>query len=90
MVVCINRFPTDSENEVALVKKLASEAGAQETVSGHHFAKGGEGAVELAKAVDNTVKTHKAELKFLYDLNMPIKDKIETIAKKIYNAKDVS
>ncbi|MGH7163622.1 MAG: formate--tetrahydrofolate ligase, partial [Planctomycetota bacterium] len=78
-VVAINRFTTDTESEVRLVRKIAIEAGAEAAVSTDHWAKGGEGAVELAHAVAAACRK-PGEFRFLYPLEAPIRDKIETIA----------
>ncbi len=88
VVVAINRFKFDTDAEVELVKKLALEAGAEDAVMSNHWAEGGAGAVELAKAVVAACEK-PADFKFLYPLEMSIKDKIKTIATKIYGAADV-
>ncbi|CAH1792800.1 unnamed protein product [Owenia fusiformis] len=89
VVVAINSFVTDSPAEVALVAKISKEAGAFDAVVCEHWAKGGEGAADLAAAVKRACE-QPSNFKFLYDLNLPIKDKIETIAKEIYGADGVS
>ena len=87
-IVCINRFHTDTEAELALVRRLAGEAGAVAVVS-NHWLQGGEGALELAEAVvaecdrPNTFKP-------LYDLDVPLRDRIERIARTLYGADGVS
>lgn len=88
-VVAINRFPTDTQAEVDLVKKMARQAGAQEAVLTEHWAKGGAGAIELAEAVVAACEKSN-HFKFLYPLEWSIKQKIEKIAKDIYGADGVS
>lgn len=87
VVVAINRFKFDTDAEIALVKKIAIEAGAFDAVMSNHWALGGAGAVDLANAV---IKASEApsDFKFLYDLNIGIKEKIVSIA-KMYGAKGV-
>ena len=87
-VVAINQFPSDTSQELKLLKKMISEKGATSAVS-EVWAKGGDGGVELAKAVLETLEKKRANFKFLYDENQSIKTKIETIATKIYGAKNV-
>jgi formyltetrahydrofolate synthetase len=89
VVVAVNRFYTDTQNEIDLVCKAAVERGAAEAaVVSEHWEFGGEGAVELAKAVIAAAeKPH--DFHFLYPLEMSIKEKIEIIAKEIYGADGV-
>jgi methylenetetrahydrofolate dehydrogenase (NADP+)/methenyltetrahydrofolate cyclohydrolase/formyltetrahydrofolate synthetase/formate--tetrahydrofolate ligase len=89
VVVAVNKFPTDSMAEVELVKKLAMEAGAETAVMSDHWADGGDGAKELAQAVVEACEK-PSDFKFLYDLDQPIKKKIEIICKEMYNAADVT
>ncbi len=88
VVVAINQFTTDTEAEIKVIKEKALKAGAQAAVISQVWAKGGQGGVELAEAVVEACKT-KSEFKFLYSLDIPIKEKIETIATKIYGADGV-
>ncbi|MCB0017573.1 MAG: formate--tetrahydrofolate ligase, partial [Anaerolineales bacterium] len=88
VVVAINRFHTDTEAEVALVKKIAAEAGAFDAAMSNHWADGGAGAVELAEAVIKACQA-PSEFKLLYDAKLSIKEKIETIAREIYSAAGV-
>ncbi len=88
-VVAINVFDTDHADEIEAVKRISIEAGALGAAVSRHFAEGGKGAIELAEMVIEAAD-HPNEFKFLYDLDQPIKAKIETIAKKIYGAADVS
>ncbi|WP_420627928.1 formate--tetrahydrofolate ligase [Candidatus Leptofilum sp.] len=88
VVVAINKFKDDTDNEVALVRKIALEAGAEDAVMSNHWAEGGKGSVELGKAVI-AASNKPSNFKFLYDLDASIKEKIETIAKEIYGADGV-
>ncbi|XP_067130396.1 C-1-tetrahydrofolate synthase, cytoplasmic [Centruroides vittatus] len=85
VVVVINRFLTDTDNEVELIKQLSKEHGAFDAVESNHWAIGGPGAIDLAKAVINAAN-QDSDFKFLYDLKLPIENKIEIIAKEIYGA----
>jgi len=85
VVVAVNNFATDTKAEVEMVRKAAEQAGAETAVSCKHWAEGGKGAVELAEAVMAACQK-PANFKFLYPDDMPIKEKIETIAKKVYQA----
>ena len=86
-VVAINRFPTDSEAELALVREKCQELGVNVALS-EVWAKGGEGGEELAKEVLRLTE-EESSLHFTYDLDLPIKDKINAIATKIYGADGV-
>ncbi len=88
VVVAINRFPTDSRHELELVRHSAMEAGAGAAVTTDHHAHGGEGARELAMAVVEASE-QPSRFDFLYPLDRPIKEKIETIATKVYRAANV-
>jgi len=87
-VVAINAFPTDTAAELAFVEKRCEELGANAVLS-EVWAKGGEGGVELAKKVIEIAESGKAAYKALYELEMPAKEKIETICKEIYGADGV-
>ncbi len=87
-VVCINAFHTDTKDEIKLVRKYAEEAGARCAVS-EHWAKGGEGAIEFAEAVKEACD-EKTRFKFLYPLEMKLRDRVEKIAKVVYGAKGVA
>jgi methylenetetrahydrofolate dehydrogenase (NADP+)/methenyltetrahydrofolate cyclohydrolase/formyltetrahydrofolate synthetase/formate--tetrahydrofolate ligase len=89
VVVAINRFPTDSEHELELVRRSAIEAGAFAAVTTEHHARGGDGARELAEAVV-AASEEPGRFDFLYPLDRPIKEKIETIAREIYRAGTVA
>lgn len=88
-VVAVNRFPTDTDSEVAMVKKMAQQAGAEEAVMSDHWARGGEGAIELAEALVAACEK-PSNFQFLYPLDWTIKQKIEKIAKDIYGADGVT
>jgi methylenetetrahydrofolate dehydrogenase (NADP+) / methenyltetrahydrofolate cyclohydrolase / formyltetrahydrofolate synthetase len=87
-VVAINRFPTDTEAEIELVKKMAQQAGAEQAILAEHWAKGGKGAAELAEAVVAACEK-PSNFQFLYPLDWSIKQKIEKIATDIYGADGV-
>ena len=87
-VVCINAFHTDTKDEIALVRKAAEQAGARCALS-EHWLKGGDGALELADAVLDACN-EKNEFKFLYPLEMKLRDRVEKIAKVVYGADGVS
>ena len=87
-VVAINRFPTDTEAEIELVKKMAQQAGAEQAILAEHWAKGGQGAVELAEAVVAACEK-PSNFQFLYPLDWNIKQKIEKIATDVYGADGV-
>ncbi|MCL1845379.1 MAG: formate--tetrahydrofolate ligase [Defluviitaleaceae bacterium] len=87
-VVAINNFPTDTPAEIDYVQKAIQNLGATCVLS-EVFAKGGEGGIALATAVLEAMDK-PSELKFTYELDAPLKEKITTIAKKIYRAADVS
>jgi len=87
-VVAINRFTTDTDREIELVKKKALEAGADGVAVSEAWAKGGEGALELAERVIEAIKKPH-EMKFLFPDDISIKEKIETIATKVYLADGV-
>lgn len=87
-VVCINTFHTDTKDEIALVRKYAEQAGARCAVS-EHWLKGGEGALELTDAVLDACN-EKNEFKFLYPIDMPLRQRVEIIAKEVYGADGVS
>ncbi len=89
VVVAINRFTTDTDAEIELVRRIALEAGAEDAVEATHWANGGAGAVDLGKAVIAAAEK-PSHFRFLYDLDLPIKTKIETIAKEIYGAGSVT
>ena len=85
VVVAINVFHTDTQNELELLQALAKQNGAFDAVLCRHWAEGGKGAKELAEAVERACN-EKSNFKYLYDLKASIENKIETIAKEIYGA----
>jgi formate--tetrahydrofolate ligase len=87
-VVCINRFHTDTNAEVAMVKKAAEAAGAR-CAEASHWARGGEGALELADTVKEACED-KNNFKFLYPMEMKLRQRVEKIAKVVYGADGVS
>ncbi|MCB0168526.1 MAG: formate--tetrahydrofolate ligase, partial [Anaerolineae bacterium] len=87
-VVAINRFPTDTDAEIELIKQLALQAGAEQAILADHWAEGGDGAVELAEAVVAACEK-PSHFDFLYPLDWTIKQKIEKIAIDIYGAEGV-
>lgn len=89
VVVAINKFPTDSDAELALVEKLCNDMGVEVSLS-EVWGKGGEGGKDLAEKVVRTIETKPSNFKFLYDAAKPIKDKISTIATEIYGADKVN
>ena len=86
-VVCINQFYTDTDAEIALIKRLCAERGVRCALS-NHWRYGGEGARELAEVVVEACE-QKPEIKFLYDLDMPLRERVERIAKEVYGADGV-
>ena len=87
-VVAINRFITDTDKEVNAVKNMAKKMGA-EVMRCNHWADGGKGTVDLAKHVVKLADSGKARFKPLYPDNMPLLEKIETVVKNIYGAKEL-
>jgi len=87
-VVCINRFYTDTDAEVALVKRIAEAAGAR-CAESNHWLSGGEGALELADAVIDACE-EKSDFKFLYGNEVKLRDRVAMIAKEVYGADGVS
>lgn len=89
VVVAVNRFGTDSDAELNLVREIAiQEGGASDAVISNHWEEGGQGAVALAEAVVRSAEQPSA-FKFLYPLDLSIKEKIETISREIYGADGV-
>jgi formate--tetrahydrofolate ligase len=88
-VISINRFSADTDAEIALVKEKCNSLGV-EALMADHWAMGGEGAADVARAVVKTIASGSGKLRFLYPDEMPLFEKIETIAREIYRAKDVT
>jgi formate--tetrahydrofolate ligase len=86
-VVCINKFYTDTDDEINLIKKLCAERGVRCALS-EHWQYGGEGAKELARLVVEACE-EPTELKYLYPLDMPLRQRVEIIAKEVYGADGV-
>lgn len=89
VVVAVNQFSSDTPAEMELVKRIAREAGAYAAVETDHWARGGEGAARLAEAVVDACE-QPSNFRFLYDVELPIKAKIETIAREVYGADGVT
>ena len=87
-VVCINCFHTDTDAEIETVRKAAEAAGAR-CAKSTHWADGGDGAIEFAEAVKEACD-EKTDFKFLYPLEMKLRDRVEIIAKEVYGADGVS
>ncbi|KAL8598262.1 C-1-tetrahydrofolate synthase, cytoplasmic [Nucella lapillus] len=88
VVVAVNSFASDTQAELELVQKLSRQNGAFDAVICTHWAEGGQGAKDLAAAVVKASQ-QTGDFHFLYDVKLPIEDKIEIIAKKIYGADGV-
>jgi formate--tetrahydrofolate ligase len=89
VIVSVNRFSTDTEAEVALLKRLSDKLGV-ECVLADHWAQGGAGAEELARTVVRTIETKPSNFHPLYPDDMPLWDKARTIAQEIYGAADIT
>ena len=90
VVVGINKFKTDTDAEIEIVRQASLDAGAFDAVMTNHWAEGGAGAANLARAVENACASNdEANFKFLYDVSLPIKEKIESITREIYGADGV-
>jgi len=89
VVVAINRFNSDTDAEVELIRKRAQDTGAYDAVVSEVWLKGGEGGADLARAVVKAIEEEENNFQFLYEDDMSIKEKIETVAKEIYRAEAV-
>jgi formate--tetrahydrofolate ligase len=87
-VVSINRFSADTEAEIALVKEACAKLGV-EAMMADHWAEGGKGAADVARAVVKVVDSGRSKLKLLYPDEQPLLEKIRTICKEIYRAQDI-
>jgi formate--tetrahydrofolate ligase len=87
-VVSVNRFSADNEAELGCLQKLCTAEGVKAMIA-DHWARGGEGAVELAHAVVDLAESGTAEFRFLYPEKMPLLEKVRTIAQRIYGAADI-
>ncbi|KAL1770501.1 monofunctional C1-tetrahydrofolate synthase, mitochondrial [Sigmodon hispidus] len=88
VVVALNVFKTDTRAEMDLVCELAKRAGAFDAVPCYHWSVGGKGSVDLARAVRDAANK-RSRFQFLYDVQLPIVEKIRTIAQAVYGAKDI-
>lgn len=86
-VVCVNSFSTDTDEEVNLIRRTCDEMGVR-CAKSDHWRYGGEGALDLADAVIDACKD-PVDLKYLYDMDMPLRQRVETIAKEVYGADGV-
>jgi formate--tetrahydrofolate ligase len=84
-VVAVNRFESDSEEELSLLMQRCRERGICVALA-DHWKRGGEGAEDLARAVLETISNRPSNFRFLYDLDRPIEEKVETIARQVYGA----
>ncbi len=89
VVVAMNAFPTDTEAEYAAIREVALAAGARDAVVTRNFADGGAGAEDLAHAVWEAAEEGAPDFRFLYPDEMPLREKVETIAREIYGASGV-
>lgn len=88
VVVAVNRFSSDTDAEIEMIRQAAVEFGAEDAVESNVWAKGGEGGAALAEAVVKACEK-PSDFNFLYPLDIPIKEKIETLATKVYGADGV-
>jgi formate--tetrahydrofolate ligase len=89
VVVAINLFPTDTTEEIDAIREVALAAGARDAVEARHFVDGGAGAEDLARAVWAAAEEGAPGFELLYPDELPLKDKIETIANRVYGADGV-
>jgi len=88
VVVAVNKFVTDTDEEVKTVQSKCDYLGVQ-VIEANHWAEGGKGAVELAEAVVDLVENHENDFHYLYEDDMPLWDKVKTVAQKIYGADNI-
>jgi len=88
VVVAVNKFVTDTDEEVKQVQAKCDYLGVQ-VIEANHWAEGGKGATDLAEAVVDLVENHENDFHYLYEDDMPLWDKVKTIAQKIYGADDI-
>ena len=88
VVVAVNAFPTDTQGELDLVRQGALDAGAFAAAKSTAFSDGGEGAMELAEAVVEAA-AQDSKVSYLYPEDAPVQEKMEALARKVYNARDV-
>ena len=89
VVVAINRFASDTDAEIAVIERVCAEMGAQVSLT-EIFAKGSEGGIDLANKVVSTIENCESRYAPLYDEKLPIKEKLDIIAKEIYRADGVT
>jgi formate--tetrahydrofolate ligase len=90
VVVAINRFPTDTPGEVAILKSRAEAAGAEAAVESNVFESGGAGGVDLARAVSDAASGDAPQVTYLYPEDAGIQDKVKALATKVYGAASVT
>lgn len=88
LVVAINKFVTDTDEQIDMIEKFCNERGAEVSLC-EVWAKGGEGGIDLAEKVLKAIDNNKVEFDYFYDINLTIKEKIEKICKEIYGADGV-
>ncbi|HAW17670.1 formate--tetrahydrofolate ligase [Oceanospirillaceae bacterium] len=88
VVVAVNKFVTDTDAEVKTVQSKCDYLGVQ-VIEANHWADGGKGAIELAETVVDLVENHENDFHYLYEDDMPLWDKVKTVAQKIYGADDI-
>ena len=88
LVVAINKFVTDTDEQIDMIEKFCNERGAEVSLC-EVWAKGGEGGIDLAEKVLKAIDNNKTEFDYFYDINLTIKEKIEKICKEIYGADGV-
>lgn len=88
VVVAINKFETDTEAEVQVIREEAKAAGAEDAIAANHWAEGGAGAVDLAKGVISACEKEK-DFKLLYSTEGTVQERMEAICKKMYGAEKV-
>ena len=88
LVVAINKFVTDTDEQIDMIEKFCNERGAEVSLC-EVWAKGGEGGIDLAEKVIRAIEGNKTEFDYFYDINLTIKEKIEKICKEIYGADGV-
>ena len=89
VVVVLNRFPTDTDAEIELVRQRALAAGARSFAVSEVFARGGEGGLEMAEAVVDAAESGTSDFRNLYDLELPPREKIAKLAREVYGAGSV-
>ena len=88
LVVAINKFVTDTDEQIDMIEKFCNERGAEVSLC-EVWAKGGEGGIDLAEKVLKAIDNNKVEFDYFYDINLTIREKIEKICKEIYGADGV-